>query len=75
MFVFHAEVPLILWKDNANRVQDKTNVFVFHAELGVSGLGTGCFRPLELGVSGLWNWVFQALELGVSGSETGCFRL
>ena len=38
-----------------------------HLELGVPGLGTGCFR--------LWNWVFQALELGVSGSETGCFRL
>ena len=85
MFVFHAEVPLILWKDNANRVQDKTNVFVFHAEVGVSGLwnwvfqafGTGCFRPWNwvfqafgTGCFRPWNWVFQALKLGVSGSET-----
>ena len=40
----------------------------------VSGLETGCSRPLKLGVPGLWNWVFQALELSVPGLETGCSR-
>ena len=40
--------------------------WVFQAlELGVSGLGTGCFRP--------WNWVFQALKL--LGREAGEFSM
>ena len=32
-FIFIAEVPLILSKDNANRVENKINLFIFYPEV------------------------------------------
>ena len=33
LFIFYAEVHLILCKDNENRAQSKMNLFIFYAEV------------------------------------------